>query len=236
MTVVCRNPEVSVVIPALDEKRMIRSCIGAIGQSENVEIIVSDGGSVDQTVSRAARAGARVVSGARGRGPQLNLGAGEAKGEILLFVHADCRLPAKWLEGVCAALQDPETSLVCFRLHTEPLGDEGGGFWSASWLRLLDLRSIGLGLPYGDQGFAVRREIFECVGGFPEIPLMEDLVFARECRRIGRIRRLPLTVRTTARRFERHPIRARLMTASFPLLFRLGVSPSTLARWYGTVR
>jgi hypothetical protein len=93
-----------------------------------------------------------------------------------------------------------------------------------------------MALPYGDQGFAVRRETFDLVGGFPEIPLMEDLEFARRCRRVGAIRRLPLSMRTTGRRFERHPVRARVMTASFPLLYRCGVSPHTLARWYGAVR
>ena len=91
-------------------------------------------------------------------------------------------------------------------------------------------------LPYGDQGFAVRRDVFEQVGGFEEIPLMEDVAFAAACRRLGTIVRIPLAVRTTARRFERWPIRARLLTLTLPTLFRIGVSPDRLAAWYGTVR
>jgi hypothetical protein len=104
------------------------------------------------------------------------------------------------------------------------------------WLRVFDLRSHGLGLPYGDQGFAVRRTVFDAAGRYPEIPLMEDFAFARECRRVGRVRRLPLEIRTTARRVEQGPLTATLMLATFPTLFRLGVAPQTLARWYGNVR
>jgi hypothetical protein len=104
------------------------------------------------------------------------------------------------------------------------------------FLRVFDLRSRGLGLPYGDQGLGVRRETFEAVGGFPEIPLMEDVAFARECRRRGRIHRLRLEITTTARRFERRPLRTGLMFFTFPTLYRLGVEPETLARWYGNVR
>jgi hypothetical protein len=173
-----------------------------------------------------------VVCGPPGRGPQLNRGAAATDSPLLLFLHADCRLPVGWSTAVRSSLADADTALVCFRLHTEPLDGDGCGGWRAAWLRLLDLRSFGLGLPYGDQGFALRRETFDAVGGFPEIPLMEDLVMARECRRQGRIHRLDLAIRTTARRFEAEPLRARLKTATFPLLFRLGVSPWRLARWY----
>jgi hypothetical protein len=104
------------------------------------------------------------------------------------------------------------------------------------WLRVFDLRSRGLGLPYGDQGFAVRRTVFDSVGRFPEIPLMEDVAFARSCRRLGQLQRLPLEIRTTARRVEKRPLKTTLMLATFPTLFRLGVAPQTLARWYGNSR
>ncbi len=138
-----------------------------------------------------------------------------------------------WMRS-SGALQDPETTLACFRLSTRPAN--GAGRIHRAWLSLLDLRSYGLGLPYGDQAFALRREVYEEVGGFPAIPLMEDLALARECRRRGRIRHLPLAVRTSGRRFEQRPVRTRLMTIGFPWLFRLGVAPQTLARWYGEVR
>lgn len=101
---------------------------------------------------------------------------------------------------------------------------------------MVDLRSRIPALPYGDQGFVIPTELFVALGGFAEIPLMEDLELARRCRRAGRIRSLSLAIRTTGRRFERRPVRTRIMTATFPPLFRLGVSPDRLARWYGHIR
>lgn len=230
-------PKLTVVIPTLDEERTIGSCLEAVGESSGLEIVVSDGGSRDATCEIAAGAGATVVRGTQGRGPQLNRGAAAGSAPRLLFVHADCRLPAGWRAALDRALDDPSTALACFRLHTVPAGPGGSSSCVARlWLRALDLRSTLPLLPYGDQGFGVRREIFDAVGGFPPIPLMEDLSFARSCRRHGRTRRLPLAMRTTARRFERAPLRARLMTLSFPTLFRLGVPPQRLARWYGKAR
>ncbi len=226
---------IAVVIPALNEAERLGDCLDSVGAGA-AEVVVVDGGSTDATVQVAEeRPTARVLHSPQGRGLQLNRGARATWAPMLLFLHADCRLPEGWDAAVREALEDPKVALSCFRLHTEPSRQGAGGVRRA-WLRCLDLRSLGFGLPYGDQAFAVRREVFEVVGGFREIPLMEDLAFARECRRLGRIRVLPLEVRTTARRFESRPIAARLCTASFPLLFRLGVSPRRLARWYRDVR
>ncbi len=230
--------ELAVVVPTLDEERTIRACLIAVGDGAGIETVVSDGGSRDATVAVVRREfpRARVVEGAAGRGIQLNLGAATVRAEAYVFVHADCRLPEGWAAAVGAALADPGVALGCFRLHTEPA--EGGGVGPVGrwWWRLLDLRSRGLGLPYGDQALFVRREVLDAVGGFPVIPLMEDVEFVRRCLQYGRLARLPLAVRTTARRFARRPLRARLCTATFPLLYRLGVSPHRLARWYGDVR
>ena len=227
----------AVIVPTLDEERTIRACLAAVGEEPGVEVVVSDGGSTDATAAlvRAEFPGARVVAGPAGRGAQLNRGAAAATSDAYVFVHADCRLPVGWAAAVRAALAEPGTALGCFRLHTEP-ASSGGGAVARGWWRLLDLRGRGLGRPYGDQALFVTREVFAAVGGFPAIPLMEDVEFVRRCLRHGRLARLPLAVRTTARRFARRPLRARLCTATFPLLFRLGVSPHRLARWYGDVR
>ncbi len=228
---------IAVIIPTLDEEAVIERCLAALEGAAGVEVIVVDGGSTDRTLAILRRAKIRTLSGPRGRGPQLNAGAAAATADRLLFLHADCRLPAGWREQVGSALQHPETALACFRLHTEPSSSSSRtASIRRTWLRALDLRSRLPLLPYGDQGFAVRRDVFEQVGGFEEIPLMEDVAFAAACRRYGAIVRIPLAVRTTARRFERSPIRARAMTLVFPTLFRLGVSPDRLAGWYGTVR
>lgn len=232
------DPEtkLAVVIPTLDEEAQIGACLAAVGVVADIEVVVSDGGSTDRTLAQVRQGGARIVEGARGRGPQLNRGAAATSASRLLFLHADCRLPEGWLAAVHGALQDPATTLACFRLRTEPAlpsSSIGLGRW---WLRVFDLHSLGFGLPYGDQGFAVRRDVFDRVGGFPDIPLMEDLVFARHCRRIGRVQRLSLEMRTTARRVGHDPLRAAFMYTVLPTLFRLGVPPTTLARWYGNVR
>lgn len=228
-----------VVVPTLNEARAILDCLAAIGAGPGLEVVVSDGGSHDGTLAlvRGARPDVCVVMGSRGRGGQLDRGAAAAGGAAaFVFVHADCRLPEGWEAAVRGALAEPATAIGCFRLHTEPLQDGADGAATRWWWRLLDARGRGLGLPYGDQALFVRREVFEAVGGFPDIPLMEDLEFVRRCLRLGRLARLPMAVRTTARRFARRPVRARVCTATFPLLYRLGVSPGRLARWYGDVR
>jgi uncharacterized protein len=231
-------PILSVVIPTLDEELRIGACMASIGTRRDIEIVVSDGGSTDATLEivRSTRPDAVIVTGSPGRGGQLNRGAAAAFGERLLFVHADCVLPVGWFEAVMSALDDERCALATFRLRTEPADGGIPGVLRRFWLSLFDLRSRGWGLPYGDQGFAMRRDVFARLGGFPDIPLMEDFALARSCRRQGRIQRLPLHMRTTARRFERQPVRSRLILAVFPTLFRLGVPPATLARWYGVVR
>jgi uncharacterized protein len=229
---------ISVIVPTLDEEAVIAECLSSVGSGKGTEVVLSDGGSRDSTtaVARASFPGLLVVEGAAGRGAQLNRGAAAASGVALLFLHADCRLPTGWQAAVCAAVGDPGVALGCFRLHTEPPRGTRGGRAARAWWRLLDMRGRGWGLPYGDQGLFVRRETFAEVGGFPEIPLMEDLEFVLRCRRRGSIARLALTVHTRARRFARHPLRARACTATFPLLYRLGMPPARLARWYGNVR
>lgn len=228
-----------VVVPTLNEESTIPGCLAAIGRGPEVEVVVSDGGSRDGTLTvvRGERPDVRIVTGPPGRGGQLNRGASAAGSPgAFVFVHADCRLPARWEAAVRAVLAEPAVAVGCFRLHTEPPQGAAGGLLARSWWRLLDARGRGLGLPYGDQALFASREVFEAAGGFPDIPLMEDLEFVRRCLRLGRLARLPLAVRTTARRFASRPVRARLCTATFPLLYRLGVSPARLTRWYGEAR
>ncbi|MCW8984668.1 MAG: glycosyltransferase, partial [Thermoanaerobaculales bacterium] len=140
--------ELAVVIPTLDEELCIGGCLDSVGTHEDVEVIVSDGGSSDRTREYARSSGARVVTGARGRGPQLNIGAASSDSERLLFLHADCRLPEGWLPAISRALDDEDISLACFRLRTLPSGRSEPSPLHRWWLRVFDLRSRGFRLPY----------------------------------------------------------------------------------------
>jgi glycosyltransferase involved in cell wall biosynthesis len=233
-----RLTALAVIIPTRNEEATIRACVQSVGDHYSVRVVVSDGDSADGTLGIVKNAFPHVliVTGPSGRGGQLNRGAAAAAAHAYLFLHADCRLPAGWWPAVRAVLGDPDMALGCFRLHTEPPTGCSRGVLARAWWRLLDLRSLGFGLPYGDQGQFVRRDVFSAVAGFPDIPLMEDLAFAHACLGRGRIEHLPNVIRTTARRFARHPLRARVCTATFPFLYRCGVSPERLARWYGEVR
>ncbi len=229
------SESLSVVIPTLNEQSTLKGCLDSVGEGDTLEVVVSDGGSRDATLEIArGREGIRIVEGPAGRGPQLNRGAAACSGAMLLFLHADCLLPTGWRALVEGALADEATSMACFRLHTK--ATTAAGPIRRAWLGVFDLRSKGFGLPYGDQGFSLRRTVFEAIGGFPDIPLMEDVEMALACRRLGRIRRLPAEISTTARRVEDQPVRTRVMLATFPWLHRLGFSPHRLARWYGSVR
>ena len=228
-------PALAVIIPTLNEERTVAACLHSVGQPPDTVIVVSDGGSRDATVTQVRRLfpSVRIVSGAAGRGGQLARGVAAVPAEAYLFLHADCRLPVGWHPLVHAALSRPGVSLGCFRLHTEPPPGRSAGRAAQLWWRLLDLRSFGLGLPYGDQGLFLRAETLRRIGGVPDLPLMEDLELARRCRQIGSITRLPVAIHTSARRFAGRPVHTRLCTLTFPWLYRLGVSATRLATWYG---
>lgn len=225
----------SVVVPVLDEARRIGEHLAALrGVAGIDEIVVVDGGSRDETVAIARRVpGVRVLTASRGRGVQLNAGARAARGDVLLFLHADAALPPDAALLVGRALGEPGVVAGAFRLHTVV---ESGPRWLGPLLRLADLRSRVTRLPYGDQAMFVRRDAFERVGGFPDQPLMEDVELARRLWRVGRIRTVPGVVRVSGRRFVANPVRAVVAMRVFPLLYRLGASPARLARLYGDPR
>jgi rSAM/selenodomain-associated transferase 2 len=225
----------SVVMPVLDEARRIGDRLTELRALTGIdEIVVVDGGSRDDTV-RIARSipGVRVLQAPRGRGTQMNAGAGAARGDVLLFLHADSSLPrdaAAWVER---ALAEPGVVAGAFRVRTHA---DGGRNWLGPLLRLADLRSRTTRLPYGDQAVFVRREAFQRAGGFPDQPLMEDVELARRLRRVGRIRIVPAEVQVSGRRFLAQPVRTVLAMRFFPTLYRLGVPPERLARLYGNPR
>jgi len=225
---------ISVVIPVLDEAARIGHRLRELASHDVAEVIVVDGGSRDATCDVVRdHPGARLVTAERGRGRQLNAGARAAAGDVLVFLHADVALPADATTWIARALADPQVVAGAFRIRTVA---DAGRNRLGPLLRLADLRSRVTRLPYGDQALFVRRTAFETAGGFPDEPLMEDVALARRLRRIGRIVTVPAYVRVSGRRFLRRPITSTLAMWTFPMLHRLGVPPSLLARLYGNPR
>jgi rSAM/selenodomain-associated transferase 2 len=229
------TPRLSVIIPTLNEERRIAAQLAFLSALPGVhEVVVADGGSRDRTAEIVRDAGtARLVRAPRGRGAQLNAGAQAATGEVLLFLHADARLPAEAPARIAEALADPRVGWGAFWIRTSAEGLPG---WPARWLWLADLRSRYSRLPYGDQALFVRREVFERAGGFTSQPLFEDLDLSRRLRRSGRPLLIRVPVHVSGRRFMARPTYYACLMAILPVLYRLGVPPAALARWYGEVR
>jgi rSAM/selenodomain-associated transferase 2 len=218
----------SVVIPTLDEEAVVATTVESVHRSApGCEIVVADGGSGDATREIAGSLpGVRTVEGPRGRGPQMNAGAAAATGDVLLFLHADTHLPADAGELVERALDDPGVVAGSFFL----------GFDSPHPLLRLSSIASRLNLrwaTFGDQALFFRREAFERAGGFPPLPLFEDVAMQSRIRRLGRCVKIRRPVRSSARRFLRVGVlRQQLLNAGLLLAYHLGVSPRRLARWY----
>ena len=222
----------SIIIPVLNEAETIAARLDALQalRARSVEVIVVDGGSADDSPARAAPLADRVITAPRGRGRQMNAGAEQATGEVLLFLHADTVLPDLATERIEAAVT-------------------GGALWGRFDVRidgasvmlpivaaLMNGRSRLTGIATGDQAIFATREAFARVGGFPDIPLMEDIAFSSTMRRMARPACLAEKVTTSGRRWEKHGVwRTILMMWWLRLRFWLGVSPQALAREYGYV-
>jgi rSAM/selenodomain-associated transferase 2 len=216
-----------VVIPTLDEEAWVGGAIASARTAgPRVEVLVVDGGSRDATREVAAAGGATVVDAPRGRGVQLHAGARRAQGEWLVFLHADTRLDTGWAEALAGlgaavvggafrfAVDSPRGAYRCI---------EAG----------VTLRCRVLRLPFGDQAIFCRRTAYEAVGGFPPLPLMEDVAFVRRLRRAGPLALPPLRALTSCRRWERHGlVRTTLRNWGLLALYDLGWSPEHLARLY----
>lgn len=223
----------SVIIPVLDEARIIGQRLAELEALGFDEIIVVDGGSRDGTVAAVARhSRARLLHAPRGRAAQMNAGAAIASGEVLVFLHADVALPIDARAHIARALEDPRVVAGAFRTWT--VADRPTRL--GPLLHLADVRSRYSSLPYGDQALFVRAQVFRALGGFPPIALMEDLAFSRRLREAGVVRVVPARVRVSGRRFIERPLTYSVLVNLYPALFRLGVPASLLSRFYRTVR
>lgn len=227
------TPSVGVVCCALDEEARLPRLLARLAELDVARVVVVDGGSHDGTVAAAERAGATVLSGPRGRGAQLRVGADVLDTDVLWFLHADVVPPRDALVHMRAALAQPGVVGGAFRLHTV---DEGDGVPLGRLVRLADLRSRYAKIPYGDQGLFVTRDVYTRVGGMPAIPLFEDVALATAVRRVGRLVTVPAEIVASGRRFTSAPLRALVTMNVLPTLWRLGVPPDTLASLYRATR
>lgn len=227
---------ISVIIPTYNEEATLEGLLQQLtAQQRSGEVLVADGSSTDGTVALAQRY-ARVVVSERNRGVQLNRAVRQARGDLLLFLHADVRLPAGALAAVEKALADPAVVGGSFSLEFTDDGFAGRVFTRINhWRRRL-------GIFYGDAGILVRRAVFERLGGFREWPLLEDYEFARRLVKAGKTVCLPECLGVSSRRWQaRHGRGRRLwrtLAAWFFIqaFFFLGVPAGWLVRWYPPVR
>jgi rSAM/selenodomain-associated transferase 2 len=228
--------KISVIVPLLNEEKALPRFLEHLQRFQIGEVVCMDGGSNDRTgdilhrwAERATEACRRLVSSSpRGRALQMNGGAKRATGEILLFLHADSFLHPDAVGAILTSLKDASVVGGAFRLKIDS---------SSLFLRvvagLVNARSLHFSLPYGDQGYFVRRDVFEKLGGFKNLPLMEDVDFIRRLKKEGRIVLLNEAMTTSPRRWvDEGYLYATLRNFTLVVLYFLGVHPEKLAQWY----
>ena len=221
----------SIIIPTLNAASDLPECLQALMPGLELglirEVIVSDGGSDDATPRIAGDTGATWIPGASGRGAQLAAGADTARGDWLLFLHADTYLSPDWAERAAHHMERRAESAAAFTLRYR--SDDR----AARWLEArANRRARMFGLPYGDQGLLISRKLYDAVGGFADVPLMEDVMIARA---LGKKRLVLLSAdaRTSAEKYERDGWRKRAWSNAFLLTrFLLGAKPEILAKAY----
>jgi rSAM/selenodomain-associated transferase 2 len=243
-----QNKGISVIIPALDEESTIKACLESAKRLNPLEIIVVDGGSADKTREIAQDAGAVVIKSQKGRGIQMNKGASLAKGDILLFLHADTVI-ANEVSSLCHPELDSGFKEMLKRVQhdkTEIFDKYIGGFFRLKFddnsisTRLVELfanvRARICSLPYGDQAIFLKRDVFEKIGGFREYPFLEDIDMSMRIRKFGKFKYMPLEVIASSRRLKKgyplSPIFVSLKNVLIALLFMFGVSPFMLIKLY----
>jgi rSAM/selenodomain-associated transferase 2 len=218
----------SIVVPVLNEADGIEAALLALAplRDRGAEVIVVDGGSADGTLARATPLATRVLAAPRGRASQMNAGAAAARGEALVFLHADTRLPPNADAMVTEALTCSGRAWGRFDVQFN-----GGRLPLIA--RMMNLRSRLSGIATGDQAMFVRRDAFERAGGFPPIALMEDIALSTRLKRLSPPLCLPARVTTSPRRWlENGVTRTVLLMWRLRLAYVLGIHPDTLARAY----
>src|SRR5215813_430466 len=228
---ITKNTLISIIVPTFNEEAIMPDLAASLGRLRGeFETIICDGGSADATVEMARRCGLPVVAAERGRGRQMNAGAELAKGETLLFLHADTRLPENALELIAEATSDDEVCGGNFSIIF------AGGSREARLLTgIYPLLRLG-GMIYGDSAIFVRRGVFESLNGYRDYSIFEDCDLYRRMRRVGRFVRLNACATTSSRRFEGRFIRTFTLWSLMQVLYWVGVNPNLLNRLYKPLR
>jgi rSAM/selenodomain-associated transferase 2 len=220
--------KVSIVVPTLNEELVLENSLTQIQQLSPHELIVCDGGSNDDTCKIAEKFSHRVITSSAGRALQMNAGANEATGDFLLFLHADSRIEPGSYQKMLECMENRKWIGGAFTLCIE------SGKWSIKLITLLaNIRSKYFGLAYGDQGFFVRREVFEDMNGFSPLPICEDIDFYRRLRKKGSVILLKEKAHTSPRRWVKEGIFfTTARNTLIAVLFGLGFPPHILTKWY----
>lgn len=226
--------KLSIIIPVLDEAANITAWLAALQplRERGEEIIVVDGGSSDNTLALARANCDKLITASSGRATQQNAGAHIATGDTLLFVHVDTRLPSNAHALIDAALRDESTVWGRFDITLD-----GGNSYANPMLKIIaammNFRSRMTGIATGDQCIFLRKSVFVAVGGFPQIPLMEDIALSKTLKKISAPACLRERVTTSARRWQKYGIwRTMLLMWWLRFSYWIGVSPTRLAAWY----
>jgi rSAM/selenodomain-associated transferase 2 len=222
-----KTSDISIIIPTLNEEENIGAIADTLPDKAG-EIIIVDGGSTDRTVLFAGKRGLRVEQSAPSRAAQLNHGAACAGGPVLLFLHADTRLPENFAATILQTLAKSGVVAGAFSLA---IRDAGPALNFIAFCA--NIRARTLQLPYGDQAIFITKEQFVRLGGFPQLPIMEDYVFVKKAKTLGKIYTVSEQVSTSARRWQRLGVmRTTLINQLIILGFALRISPERLASLY----
>jgi rSAM/selenodomain-associated transferase 2 len=226
------RPSIGVVVPVWNESAVLANCMNNCAQSGADDMVFVDGGSTDGSQELLRVSGMRWIRARRGRASQMNAGAGVIDSDIILFLHADTDICSSHIEAVRRVMSGPDYVGGRFDLR---LGGEHPGL--AAVAALINLRSRLSRISTGDQAIFVRRSVFEDMGGFTDMPLMEDVEFCRRLKHRGRIACLHHSITTSGRRWEKHGLlRTVMLMAWLRLRFWLGADPAALARLYRDAR
>lgn len=223
---------ISVVVPVLNEEGIVIPFLRRLTRFQGIEIVVVDGGSQDRTLpllqdfSRRHSVGVSVAPGGRAR--QMNEGAARSTGDILFFLHVDSSPPQTGMESILEAMKAKDVVGGAFRLQID-----SRSLFLRMVSRAANARSRYFGLPFGDQGVFVRRDVFEKLGGYADLPLMEDVDFIRRLKKSGQVILLKEAVTTSARKWNQEGyLYNSLRNVILLVLYFLGVSPRRLGWWY----